>query len=164
VTGVREGALAFASASRVEAAYHPTLLVASPFSVAMWVNAPAAAGSQARLLAYGDAFNIKLNGRGMQLSLENQYAAVDYQLPADRWTHYAVVFSNGVAQWYVDGYATASPGATFDGTQSPQMSSDYPIRLANSAELTNPYTGALDDLRVYSVALTPEEVGVLAKK
>jgi hypothetical protein len=163
VAGVRGGAISFASRSRIETPGHPSLVITSPFTVAMWVNAPAAAGLQARLLAYADAFDIKLNGRAMQLTLGDQYAAVNYSLPPDRWTHYAVVFANGLPQWFVDGYATDA-SSVFDGTRSPQMNAAYAIRLANSGELDAPFTGMLDDFRVYDVALTPEEIAILAKK
>jgi len=163
VAGVRGTALSFAGGARIETPYHPSLAATTPFSVSMWVNAPAAAGDQPRLIAFGSSWDIKLNNRSMQLELDNQYATPAYELPNDRWTPYALVFEAGRAHWFVDGLSVSNSADVFDGTKSARTTTS-PIRLANNEELNAPYTGTLDDVRVYGVALTQAEITTLARR
>lgn len=163
VDGVRGTALSFAGGSRVDTPYHPTLAPTAPFSVAMWVNAPMMAGAQPRLITFAASWDIKLNGRSIQLELGGQYATPAYSLANDRWTHYALVFEAGHAHWFVDGLSVANNIDVFDGTKSPPTASGT-TRLANSDPLDAPFSGMLDDVRVYKVALTPEEIATLARR
>jgi arabinan endo-1,5-alpha-L-arabinosidase len=164
IAGARGGALSFSGGSYVEVARHPSRVPASPFTVAYWANVPSGAPPQGRLISDGAAFEIKINGRTMQLSLAGQYAIVTYETVADRWTHYAVVFEGGKAKWYVDGFRSSNDTDTFDGTKAPGSTDNRPLVIGTSADLQDPFIGSMDDVRIYDVALTEAELAILATR
>jgi arabinan endo-1,5-alpha-L-arabinosidase len=164
VAGVRGGALAFDAHSHLEVPAHPSLKLPATFSVALWVDAPSNIQNAPRLFVYGASFDMKLNDRNIQIELGGQYAIASYQLPLDRWTHYAVVFENGRAAWYVDALPVTNVTDTFSGTVTAPDEGTTPLYIAVYSDRTSPFTGMLDDVRVYGVALTTAEIATLAKK
>ncbi|MEM6313795.1 MAG: LamG domain-containing protein, partial [Planctomycetota bacterium] len=95
-------------------------------------------------------------------------------LPADQWSHVALVFHHGAMELYVDGKLADTSdigigweafthidytgdagglGATF-GTSSIEA-------IGNKAA---PFVGQMDEVRIYERSLTPTEVGTLAEK
>lgn len=157
------GALSFAGGSHVEVPRTSSLKVGSAFSVSLWVNAPASNGNQPRLVNLAYDFDVKLNGPNIQLSLGGQHAAADHDLVPNVWTHYAVVFQAGTAKWWVDGTSVANRFGNFDGTLTPEPDT-FPLRIGTFEPGASSFTGTLDDVRIYGVALTPEEIRLLAGK
>lgn len=152
--GKRGGALSFSGGAYVET---KALLLSTQFTLAFWTNAPSVATmDQPRLFSSDTNWLVKLNGRGMQLSVGNGYAMADYSLPDGEWHHYAVVF-DGRAKWYVDGAAVAAGTTTFSGSDR-VLPGTGSFRMAVATNLGFPFTGLLDDVRVHDVALTDAEV------
>lgn len=161
IQGKRGMALEFADGASVEVPRHPSMALAPPFTVAFWAKASPAVTNVGRLIANGEAFDIKLNDRNMQLSLNGQYAISDYDVPLERWTHFAVVFEAGRAQWFIDGGAVPNSTDTFNGTRSPETAT-LPLRIGTSSNTEDGFLGAMDDVRLYAVTLTLDEIRLLA--
>lgn len=154
--GKHGAALSFGDGSYVEVTN--TMNVSSVFSVTFWANTPFSGNAQPRLFAHGDTgYSIKLNGARIQLSVGNNYALSSYTLPTNQWHHFAVVF-DGHARWYVDGAAVMNGSDTFTGSETATISG---MGFLIGTDLTNPYTGLIDDARLYSVALTPSEIATI---
>jgi hypothetical protein len=89
-------------------------------------------------------------GVGVDLSTSSSYSD-------DSWHHIAVVYDqtiNGYADIYVDGVLQASAGNILNWS----WQTGQPIQLGLSAYATQPFNGVMDDVRVYSRALTDTEV------
>ena len=86
-------------------------------------------------------------------------------LQAQIWHAVAVTFAGGRANIYVDGALAASDRFDFTGL----FADTSPILIMTAqAQAEDPFTyynaiGAIDDLRLYERALSPEEVLLLAE-
>lgn len=76
---------------------------------------------------------------------------------ADSWTHVAVVVTEGVAEFYIGGTSVQ----TIEGG-NPNPTIDAFHIGAGSVFATDPFRGAIDDLRVYDEALSAASIGALA--
>ncbi len=77
------------------------------------------------------------------------------KIPLRRWVHFAVVRDNtGKVQFYMDGQPT---GPTQTVT-SPSVDYGAPLRIGLHNAGNRPLNGALDNVRIYNVALTPLEI------
>lgn len=163
IAGKIGGALAFAGGSYVEVAKHPSMTLPASFSAAYWVKTSVPdLGAQPRMFTFEPAIDVKLNGRTMQISINGQYAGVGYSVQDERWTHYAMVFDAGRATWFVDGFKVDNAFGTFDGSKS-ATGSFGPLHIGVfSTAGDDAYNGAIDELRIYGVALTAQEVATLA--
>jgi hypothetical protein len=75
------------------------------------------------------------------------------------WTHVAITVNNGDVEIYVNGISS------FTGPGLPDLFSDSTgiFSLGVNWFADPPYNGMMDELRIYNVALTPEQVTVLAE-
>jgi regulation of enolase protein 1 (concanavalin A-like superfamily) len=80
-------------------------------------------------------------------------------LKVGEWTHVAVTFDKTTARFYVNGTQTGSGGFSFGSDKN----STLEFGCDNSGG-GNPFNGALDDVRLYDIVLTPAEVLTLAGK
>jgi len=80
-------------------------------------------------------------------------------LPTGVWTHIAATFDGTTARFYVDGEETGNGSFSFalDTEAALHFGSGDP----NGG---NPFNGALDDVRIYDIALSPSEISALAGK
>ena len=107
-------------------------------------------------------FGISLNSYGA----DEQDVDGTAELPIRAWHHVAVVLSGGTGYLYVDGTQvgtktsmTLSPASLGTTTNNWIGKSQF----YNAASTPDPYfDGNIDDFRVYSRALTPAEIGLLA--
>jgi uncharacterized protein YycO len=79
-------------------------------------------------------------------------------LTVGEWTHIAVTFDKTVTRFYVNGVETNSRSTWSFG---PNREASVQIGCDN-ANGGNPFNGALDEVRLYDIALTPAEVLALA--
>jgi hypothetical protein len=75
------------------------------------------------------------------------------------WTHIAVTFDRTTARFYVNGTQTGSGAWSF----GPDREASLQIGCDNSGG-GNPFNGALDEVKLYDIVLTPAEVLALAGK
>lgn len=80
-------------------------------------------------------------------------------LRVGEWTHVAVTFDKTTARFYVNGVQTGSGAFSF----GPAREASLQIG-ADNAGGGNPFNGALDEVKLYDIVLTPAEVLALAGK
>jgi Concanavalin A-like lectin/glucanases superfamily len=105
----------------------------------------------------------KLNGsnRYPQLSVGGQYAMLNYSLPLNSWHHVVFTFSTGVVTGYVDGVRVQLTQNTFTGTGSLPNNPCGMYLGTYETTMANAFRGSLDDVRVYSRALSANDVAAL---
>lgn len=80
-------------------------------------------------------------------------------LPIGAWTHICMVYQSTAQVIYVGGAEVAR-----DDTPFPKITvSNDELRIGTRADGTNPFIGVVDDVRLYSRALTPIEIAALAQ-
>lgn len=169
-TGRLTGALSFnGSTSTVTVSDDPAFRVTSAITVAGWIRGLSwnSDGNWASpILRKGDA-----NPTNWQLYVSLGRAKIhfnDYDLygisgnttlATNRWYHVAGTWDGQYVRVYVDGVLDMTPVA-FVG---PIGTDTRPVYLGGRAGLTDVTNGAVDDVRLYSRALTPAEIADLAK-
>jgi hypothetical protein len=170
VTGALGGALQFdGRKSHVSVASSPSLSITGPLSITAWVNPkPSDDKTQARAIvekwdgtasANFSGYLLRVTTRGSVQFVISEPArcsevATTKPLPVDTWTFLAAVFDGANVRIYVNGTldrtlpATATPGP-----------SQGALRIGmGGGGGAHYFLGAIDDVRVYNRALSPEEV------
>ncbi|HWW60962.1 MAG TPA: LamG domain-containing protein [Thermoanaerobaculia bacterium] len=75
-------------------------------------------------------------------------------VPANNWTHIAVVFDNGKSYHYVDGELTGSRDEAF--TTMGTSTTDF--RIGSDSQFAFSTAGAIDEVRVWNVARTQAQI------
>jgi hypothetical protein len=76
------------------------------------------------------------------------------------WHHVAGVYDGANVRLYVDGVSVGTPNAF---TGNIVFTSVTDLRIGNRSETTSfPFTGSIDDIRIYSRGLSAEDVAALA--
>ena len=78
------------------------------------------------------------------------------QVPMLEWTHLAVTFADGTMRVFVNGKQTAQR----KGLKDEISATSLPLRIGGGAES---FTGKIDDVRIYRIALTAEQIAELAR-
>lgn len=144
--------------------YFPEL--GSQFSVSFWVDPGAAQGADADIFGncngyYGMAF--QQSGATANLfgfSYGNGTAQVNssaVQLNAGKWQHIAIVKDENYCYTYLNSYAAAVSSCATSMAPNP----GFNLTIARGFSPGSAFNGTIDDFRVYSRALTPDEVKLL---
>jgi hypothetical protein len=80
-------------------------------------------------------------------------------LTVGEWTHIAVTFDKTTARFYVNGTQTGSGAFSFGPAREASL-----LIGCDNAGGGNPFNGALDEVKLYDIVLTPAEVLALAGK
>lgn len=159
-SGARGGAYSFTSGSLITATGALTGLAASQrFTMSAWIYYTAASG---RILSSTN------NNIGLLLggTYPNQYlvtiangtqAGVNGILAPSTWHHVALTYSDGVARAYLNGEFAQSQ--TFANSSFTTGTNN--LLIGNTSNKGSSFVGKIDDVRVYSRALSAEEVRVL---
>jgi hypothetical protein len=75
------------------------------------------------------------------------------------WQHVVLVFNNGVATIYVDGQSAVSRTGSSSGPLNSGVTD--PLTFGKSSGSTAPFKGSLDEVRVYTRALSPQDIADL---
>lgn len=164
VTGVKGNALGFAGGTtRVDVAADPSLTLADSFSVSLWVK-PGPAGAAQMLITHAPntdgAYHLALNANNAIEFKEGAWWYGTYTtsatLPANQWAHVVAVYRRaGTIEVYVNGAAQSWSNA---GPPAPAAGI---TRLGVDSTGGRPFTGALDEVRIYNRALGAAEVNAL---
>ncbi len=141
------------------------------FTISAWVK-PDSVATWARVFDFGTGdsnymFLTLTNGSQTVFAITSsgssseQKITADVPFAADTWTHIAVTMSGGVGIMYADGVEigrnenmTLTPSSLGNTTQN---------YIAKSQYSADPYySGCIDDFRIYSTALTAEEIAEIA--
>ncbi|TKB96248.1 LamG-like jellyroll fold domain-containing protein [Pedobacter cryophilus] len=151
------------------------------FSISFWIkaNAPASASTSAYVLnkgAFARNTSTGTNGRWYGLELKNNliYFSVDDDVTkstvslssanflTNAWVHVVLIrdLATNTLKIYRGGTLAIS-GADNTGITNGIGNTD-PLLFANASGLTAPFTGALDEIKIYNYALTPSEITTLS--
>jgi outer membrane lipoprotein-sorting protein len=136
------------------------------WTVALWVNSPAAPSSQATGGPVHRENNFQINwnhtsadfrsAAGLRVA-DKWYAASFGQLQADTWYHLAATYDGENLKAYTNGVLiTDNP----DPSGPPDKESTT-LKLARHANYGDHFKGTLDDVRLYSYDLTADEVAAI---
>ncbi|MFT4156755.1 MAG: family 43 glycosylhydrolase [Microbacterium sp.] len=145
------------------------LISSKTYSVALWLRpeqltpyttaffAAASGDSWVSLVPQGHA---GVNGSTMLWSGSTWYdAGTGTSLPLNEWSHVAFVVDNGAVAVYIDGVLR------FSGTGFPDaVSSGSVISTIGVNWWDTPFRGDVDELTVWSSALSPQEIATLAER
>lgn len=159
--GQRSGAFVFDGASTIDVASHPSLMLGTKVSIALWVRVDTDV-DDARLIHYGHGWDVKLNGGHPQFETPDGYWVSKAVVAVGSWHHVAFTFDAGIVTSYYDGFpidadtSTLEAGAGLGGY-------DYAVRLGATLGGAYAMKGALDDVRLYRRVLTAQDVDALVK-
>jgi hypothetical protein len=137
-----------------------SLQLTTAATVAFWVRPSVSSATDPRIIAKLYDWDVKLNNRYPQFSAAGKYAMANVSLNPLEWHHVAFTFSKGVVTAYIDGVNVGMGANTFTGGET---IAQYQYGLYLATDGSNPFTGSLDDVRVYNRALTAADVGALFK-
>ena len=131
------------------------------FTLEAWVYYDGATPAESIIRKDGD-YNLYLSGNVLHAEVWNngtgntswRHHIGTATLPANRWAHVAAVWTAATAsfQLYVNGVADAST------TQTSTISASGSLMLGRSAMYGNPLNGRLDEVRIYTTALSAADV------
>jgi hypothetical protein len=161
--GIYGGALRFDGASSVDFGNPPETVITGPLSIACWIKpgnlgtALSVEGHDRAFLARDGAYAFKASGPYLRFTTPRilDHDATRTILKVGMWQHVAVTFQPGRAGgcvFYLDGIETDRM------TASALSAGTGPVRIAVNQWLGQFYTGLIDDVRLYSGALTQDEI------
>ena len=138
----------------------------STFSISAWVNLDNT-GQQRIFGSWEASVSKRIVGFGVHtgsrllLQVSNDGVSFDQllstsTLTANTWTHVVVTFSNGVANFYINGASAGSDTST-TVTNIYNVSNDYFIGSFQSST-TIPFGGKMDQLTIFDYALSQDQV------
>jgi hypothetical protein len=129
------------------------------FTLEFWAYVPHAAAdgaihTMASEGAGGFEFSIGyLGDTTIQVGDPGMFPGTGVKMPVDRWTHVALTFSatGSGALLYLDGHFKALVGGFF-------FNDDQPFRIGVQTDLSQPFTGNIDEVKAWSVQRTQSQV------
>lgn len=134
----------------------------SEFSVSAWINRESGSSNTSILskrnepFTEGYDFKIDTNGK-LEISWNNgtsQSLKSSATIPEAEWHHVAVIYDSGIATLYIDGVADTSSSLT----APVNTSSSFYIGAANKHTPMAFFKGNIDEVRVWDVALTVDQL------
>ena len=146
-----------------EADLSPRLAPAGAITLEAWVQADPMGNGGGRILdklvpGTDDGYTLDTYpGNSLRLITSNGSCAFDTQLPADRWTYVAAVYSASERKMalYVDGKMVASRD---DGTFPSMRAAKNPLRIGMDPTGGNRFHGRIQRAAVYDRALSADEI------
>jgi len=157
------GSLSFnGTTARVVIPDNPTLRLTTGLTLEAWVK-PGVVNSAWRDVIYKGDDNYFLEattgtsaqpGAGLTLaSTGNSVVFGPASLAVDTWTHLAQTYDGATVRLYVNGVQVAS--APKSGLV---VTSSYPLEIGGDSIYGQPFTGLIDEVRVFNVARTPTQI------
>jgi len=137
-----------------------SLDVGNALTIAAWIK-PRSYAYYGRILTKGTAsgsrYDLALTGSGLTLKTSSDSVSAAGIIQLNTWQHIAVTYDGARVRMYVQGIEK------FNAAQNLTIApSTEPLFIGNVAALNRPFDGQLDDVRLYSVSLTPAEIQSLA--
>lgn len=142
--------------------------VRDAITIALWMWWAAPRSSDQIVLLHGHrTWELRLGTQGFPRACfvagDTAFASCGHvDLPTRRWVHVAITWDGVTERQYVDGVDDHPRGIPFAG---PILSRPGDmLYLGAWGEGGDPFSGAVDDVRIYSRALAPSEVARLARR
>jgi len=159
--GVVGKALSFGGQSAWQAGVFPAQKADGDFSIALWVALDAAFLNEKPFLSGQSSTRGTLQVSGMGAKVtgaeKGKAASIKFRMQLQKWTHVALVRSGGKLTVWLDGKSAGEVPMDF-------ATSSMPLILGGDAAHNRFAQARVDDLRVYSRGLTPEEIAQLVEK
>lgn len=155
----------------------PGPLGTSPRTITFWGKTDAAAkavqsnavlsyGASAGSGNYGDRLEINLNSgaNGLTLTVGGAYLTKSFDNTDADWHHYAIVFEGGTDKkmsdfkLYADGQLLTTTAGSVDHGHTINTTGQYNLHIGQLHAYGRFFKGELDDIRIYSRALTDIEI------
>ena len=139
--------------------------ITTDFSIEIWVKPNSVSGTQtifskrnANNLTAG--YDLKLTGSKISFNWNTSGKIVSpYDISTDRWYHIAVTFNSGTYRLYIDGIEVKNDSGALPGTNSFDCILGAMDQTGNQLNKpVNHFKGWMDELRIWNVALTPEQL------
>jgi hypothetical protein len=122
-------------------------------------------GKQAGTNDYQDGYSLGISGDGKATAYGKgsgvQTLAGTIKTNENRWYHLVGVLTPTVTKIYVDGQLTSGPGTTVDNSSTRDTIIGAGMNGSDPSVLNEHFTGLIDDVRIYNVALTDAQVSEL---
>jgi len=147
------------AASLVQVDEDPSLELPGPTSVELWVRVdavpPSTGNARAGLLDHNGQWGLFLTS-AMQVRciMAGGVNVAGLNVALGQWTHVACVYDRQSIQLYQDGAAGPWVAATGPNPTSPNDG----IRIGQDSPSGDPLTGAMDEIRIWQVARTAEDI------
>ncbi len=102
----------------------------------------------------------RLQARITNSSATNSYINSGELLPVNQWTHFAIIYKNGTASMYVDGLLRDTKALTGPLQSSPTSAAF----IGSSTTAGNYFLGNIDDIAIWTTALTASEVKIIFER
>jgi hypothetical protein len=135
-------------------------LGANGFSCEAWINRSANSSALSIIRKTGDydfyinanTLRIEVWPNGIGNSAWRQYVSTA-NVPSNTLTHVAVVYSNNVASFYINGVKE-----TISSFSTSSIANISDLGIGISSVYGNPFQGSLDDLRLWNIALSDQDI------
>ncbi len=130
-------------------------------SISFWAQLPTGGAGTVHLMGKRAAgcgaiqWDLYQDGTGLHLASNTTIVDFGASIPAATWTQVGVTFDGAAARLYVNGVETGS-GAWASGPRQP-----VPVQFGNAGNCGNGAELFLDEVRFYTTALSPTEMGRL---
>jgi Concanavalin A-like lectin/glucanases superfamily len=142
---------------RIDIPHHSSFNITAAFTFEAWVSVTTGGGNSCRSIA-GKGFTttwwIGVCGTTLRSYLKGSGSLRDAGVvPANRWTHIAVVFNGSRRLHYINGELVGDFPET-----GPLPTNGQPVRIASDVNWEFPPTGAIDEVRLWNVARTTAQI------
>lgn len=156
--------------SYVKIADADTLDLSDALSIEAWVK-PAESGQSSFIVAKNKSWNIEtayalaLRDGAIRVLLADNAYETDYVVPANEWTHVATTWDGSVLRIFANGIQIYRKNNVTDVIAA----NDYPVLIGarnrqSAVSETKSFTGTIDEVSIYRVALLASQVCVEANR
>ena len=165
-------------ANRVTVADNPALALGSAFTIELWAKRSSSTGSMTLLEKRNTYALAHRSGRLMyqlvstSTGTQGIWLDTGVALPADTWTHLALVKDGTTVRLYVDGVLAYTAAGTAESDTVPAVTYGVPATLNTTTNVlrlgadwngANPFDGRLSDVRIWGSARTAAQIGSLMR-
>jgi hypothetical protein len=131
------------------------LLDPTALTIECWIHAAIPATGRAGIVDNNGEWGFFLQPGGVLQGIGLSSSA---NIHANTWTHVAITYDAGTTRHYVDGIEVANNTSTSGSFNTTGGTSGISIGADNPPGSGSPLNGDIDQLRIFSVARTPEQI------